>query len=215
MGNICSGGDDVSKPEEPSSNGNEQLVKTNSCTEVMERKPDSGDDDTVVNLTQRQRDDCQQIFSVFEEDDEKVDVKHIAPMMRALNYKPCEEEITSVTHQVDKEHDSKMVFQLFLRIMAPCIIKANEKYSEDKIQVAFERFDKDHNGYITASELKIALQEGFCAGMKRVADALTDEDIEEIMNEADLNGDGMISYSEFKEMIPHLNVGIHTSVKIK
>jgi len=99
--------------------------------------------------------------------------------------------------------------------MAPRIIKANEVYAEDKIQAAFRRFDKDHNGFITASELRIALQDSFCPGMKRVAEALTDDDVQEVMNEADLNGDGKISYSEFKEMIPHLSLGIHTSVKTK
>jgi Ca2+-binding EF-hand superfamily protein len=136
-------------------------------------------------------------------------------MMRALNYKPTEEEIASITDRVQKDHDSKMIFQIFLQIMAPRIIKANEVYADDKIQAAFERFDKDRDGVITASELRIALQDGFCPGMKKVAEALTDEDIAEVMNEADLNGDGVISYSEFKEIIPHLCEGLHTSVKIK
>ena len=146
---------------------------------------------------------------------DKVDIKHIAVMMRALNHQPSDKEITSLTARSQKEHNSKMTFQIFLQTMAPRIIKANEVYSEDKIQAAFRRFDKDHNGYLTASELRIALQDNFCPGMKRVAEALTDDDVQEVMSEADLNGDGKISYSEFKEMIPHLSLGIHTSVKSK
>jgi len=215
MGNICSEGDSAAKSN--TSKGppdDEEILKTNSSIEVMERSPSSSAD-TVWNLTQRQQDECEEVFAVFEEDDDKADVKHIAVMMRALNYQPSPKEITSLTARSQKEHNSKMTFQIFLQIMAPRIIKANEVYAEDKIQAAFRRFDKDHNGFITASELRIALQDSFCPGMKRVAEALTDDDVQEVMNEADLNGDGKISYSEFKEMIPHLSLGIHTSVKTK
>ncbi len=51
--------------------------------------------------------------------------------------------------------------------------------------------------------------------MQDVAEVLSDEDVEDVMHEADLNGDGRISYSEFMEMIPNLSTAIHVSTKVK
>lgn len=137
-------------------------------------------------------------------------------MMRAFNYKPTDEDLKLLVERIEKEcEDSRMDFQCFLHIMAPRILEVNEVYSEEKITEAFNRFDRDHNGYISASELRIALKDHFCPGMKRVANELTDDDVQEIMHEADLDGDGLINYDEFKKMIPLFSDCIHTAVKIK
>lgn len=69
MGNICSEGDSNDKPDASKGpNDDEEILKTNSSIEVMERSPSSGAN-TVWNLTQRQQNDCEEVFSVFEEDD--------------------------------------------------------------------------------------------------------------------------------------------------
>lgn len=47
-------------------------------------------------------------------------------------------------------------------------------------------FDKDGNGSISANEFKHA--------MTTYGEALTDEEVNSMLEEADLNGDGTISY---------------------
>ena len=47
-------------------------------------------------------------------------------------------------------------------------------------------FDKDSNGYITASELKYV--------MHSLGEKLTDEEVDEMIKEADLDGDHQINY---------------------
>lgn len=59
---------------------------------------------------------------------------------------------------------------------------------------AFRVFDKDGNGYITAQELKIAMQE---MGMP-----LSDAEIQMMIREKDVNGDGVIDYEEFVAQNP-------------
>jgi Ca2+-binding EF-hand superfamily protein len=65
--------------------------------------------------------------------------------------------------------------------------------SDSNLQVAFAFFDDDNNGYITRSELQAALAQ---MGQKRSAD-----DIAEMLEQYDLNGDGQLSFPEFVKMM--------------
>lgn len=158
-----------------------------------------------MRLSFKQMQDCEDVFSVFEMDDGTVDVEHLGPMISALvvksETKPSQEEIEYISTKVR----GKMDFTHFFQLVAPYIEKANENYSKEKIDAAFKRFDIDGNGYITVSELRIALRDSFGGKMKDVVDPLDDQDVEEIMAEADLDGDGRISYAEFSVMVPHLS----------
>ena len=51
---------------------------------------------------------------------------------------------------------------------------------------AFNVFDKDGNGRITAPELKLA--------MMNLGENLNDEEVEEMIREADLDGNGEVDY---------------------
>ncbi len=58
--------------------------------------------------------------------------------------------------------------------------------NEDELKEAFRVFDKDGDGFISYPELKIVL--------KSLGEKLTDEEINSMVKEADLNNDGRISY---------------------
>ena len=57
---------------------------------------------------------------------------------------------------------------------------------QSELQEAFQVFDTDGNGYISASELKQV--------MSNLGENMTDEEINEMLREADLDGDGQISF---------------------
>ena len=50
----------------------------------------------------------------------------------------------------------------------------------------FELFDKDHNNFISKEELR--------DGLSKLGEVLTEQDLKDILEEADLDGDGNISY---------------------
>ena len=64
--------------------------------------------------------------------------------------------------------------------------------TDDKLQLAFNLFDRDGGGTISASELKEVLGVG-----KNIEEKVWNE----IIMEADANGDGEISFLEFKTMM--------------
>ena len=65
--------------------------------------------------------------------------------------------------------------------------------NKDKIHETFWVFDKDGNGYISAVELHHVMTN---SGVK-----LTDEEVDEMIKEADTDGDGRVNYEEFVQMV--------------
>lgn len=63
---------------------------------------------------------------------------------------------------------------------------------EENIRAAFVKLDEDGNGYITRDELTKALESN---------KTLTEEEVDMIVDEVDVNGDGNIDYPEFLAMI--------------
>ena len=62
--------------------------------------------------------------------------------------------------------------------------KVAKSDSDAELKAAFEVFDKDGNGTISAEELRTL--------MKSIGEDLTDQDIDEMVKEADKDGDGNI-----------------------
>lgn len=54
-------------------------------------------------------------------------------------------------------------------------------------------FDKDNNGYISAAELKLV--------MANLGEKLTDDEVNDMIREADMDGDGQINFEEFVRMM--------------
>ena len=65
-------------------------------------------------------------------------------------------------------------------------IKMKEAHTEEEISEAFKFFDKDGNGYITSTELKTM--------MTNLGQDLTDEQVDEMIREADTDDDGRVNY---------------------
>lgn len=57
---------------------------------------------------------------------------------------------------------------------------------EVEIREAFSVFDKDGNGYISLEELKQI--------MAQLGERVTDDELDEMMREADLNSDGLVDF---------------------
>lgn len=92
--------------------------------------------------------------------------------------------------EVDANGNGTIEFGEFLALMAR---KMKETDAEEELKEAFKVFDKDQNGYISANELRNV--------MINLGEKLTDEEVEQMIREADIDGDGQVNYEEFVRMM--------------
>jgi Ca2+-binding EF-hand superfamily protein len=75
---------------------------------------------------------------------------------------------------------------------------------DDIAYAAFKKFDKDDNNVIDRSELK-----GIFAEIQKslnISEEITDEDINEAINQLDKNGNGVLEFGEFRKLFIGLYV---------
>ncbi|XP_075410153.1 calmodulin-like [Tenrec ecaudatus] len=110
--------------------------------------------------------------------------------MRSLGQNQTETELQDVLHEVDVGGngtiDSPEVWTMMARNM-------KDTDSEGEVHEAFRVIDKDGNGYIGVAELRQA--------MTNLGEKLTDQGVDEMIREADIDGDGQVNYEEFVQMM--------------
>lgn len=102
-------------------------------------------------------------------------------MMRSLGQNPSESELQDMINEVDADNNGTIDFPEFLTMMAR---KMKDTDSEEEIREAFKVFDRDNNGFISAAELRHV--------MTSIGEKLTDDEVDEMIREADQDGDGRI-----------------------
>ena len=98
-------------------------------------------------------------------------------MMRSLGQNPTDAEVQDIINEVDVDGSGSMEFPEFCVMM---VKKMEETDTENEIQEAYRVFDKDKDGYITRSEMRMILS--------ALPERLTQAEIEEILDAADDDG---------------------------
>lgn len=149
-----------------------------------------------LELSEEQKQEIREAFDLFDADGSgTIDIKELKVAMRALGFEPRKDEIKKTVSEIDKEGTGTIDFNDFLSLMTA---KMTEKDSKEEILKAFKLFDDDETGKISFRNLKRVAKE--------LGENLTDEELQEMIDEADRDGDGEINEADFLRIMKKTNL---------
>lgn len=127
-------------------------------------------------------------FLLFDKDlSGKISVDEIAKVLKSFGQDMTQDEVKHMIADLDEDASGELDFDEFITFMQRTQVE--DVSEEEEIIRAFQTFDKDGNGYLSCAEFKHILV--------NLGDRFTEEEVEEIYKEADLNHDGKLDYREF------------------
>ncbi|ELU14232.1 hypothetical protein CAPTEDRAFT_100820, partial [Capitella teleta] len=115
--------------------------------------------------------------------DGTITTKELGSVMRSLGQTPTEAELQDMINEFDEDGNGSVEFDEFLTMMSK---KMKDTDGDQEVLEAFKVFDRDGDGLITGEELSQV--------MTNLGEKLTKGEVEEMIHEADLDGDGAINY---------------------
>lgn len=135
--------------------------------------------------------EIKEAFNVFDKDNDGfITIKELGTVMRSLGHNPTECELQDMIKLYDKDESGTIDFPEFLDLMTT---KMKETELEEQLIQTFKVFDRDGNGLLSGQELKYV--------MAVVGEVLTEQEVDELIKQADIDGDGFINYQEFVKMM--------------
>ncbi|KAL2500862.1 putative calcium-binding protein CML18 [Forsythia ovata] len=117
----------------------------------------------------------------------------LGSLLRSLGLKPSSDKLDSLIQKANKNNNGLVEFSKFVALVVSELMPAKLLYTEEQSRQLFRMFDRDGNMYIMAGEL--------AHSTAKLGHALTAEELTGMIREADTNGDGRISFSEFSQAI--------------
>jgi centrin-1 len=138
-------------------------------------------------LDEEAMEEVKEAFNLFDTEGKgSIDVRELKAAFRALGFQVKKVEIRQMFIDMDKDLSSALVsYDDFVEMVTP---RMQNRDSREEIMKVFALFD-DNTGAISFKNLKRVAME--------LGENLTDEELQEMVDEADRDGDGVINKEEF------------------
>ncbi|KAI7869798.1 uncharacterized protein EV154DRAFT_530494 [Mucor mucedo] len=120
-----------------------------------------------------------------------MDAQTLKEIYKVAQVSVTDAEIAAQIKAADAKGTGSVDFEDFLVVMN----KQSDENAEEGVAKVFALLDTDNDGQITGDDLK--------RGVALYGKSITEQDVDEMLFSADVDGDGMINYEEFlKVMTP-------------
>merc|ERR1711872_87771 len=109
-------------------------------------------------------------------------------ILKSMGVKVDKDDMENYAGEVDEAATGQFSFMQFCQVAAKFMIEDDEELKE-----AFRIYDKEGQGFITTDVLKEILRE--------IDTTLTEDDLDNIIEEVDEDGSGTLDFDEFQEMM--------------
>ncbi|ELU06160.1 hypothetical protein CAPTEDRAFT_227531 [Capitella teleta] len=142
-------------------------------------------------MTRQQVEELREAFELFDKDgDGSITSEELLTVMTSLRQQATEAEIKDMIQQVDIDGKGQVSFEDFVELMM-CL--RTQQSVNDEMRSAFQIFDQDGDGFIDAMDIGRTMAD--------LGEKLTAGDVEQMIHEADADGDGKINFEQFIRMM--------------
>ncbi|THD22149.1 Calmodulin striated muscle [Fasciola hepatica] len=170
-----------------------QIARNYSRGSLMEEGENYGWDMVRIGrLTRAQLVDIRGAFHFFDTNgDGVITTEELATTMQYLGLQASNNDLLNMMRQADEDGNGCIDFKEFVRMMTEYYSQLTK--STDIYKRVFAEFDNNGDGFIDLQELKRI--------MSSVGESLTESDLDEMIKEADQDGDGKVSFQEFIDVL--------------
>ncbi|KAH7649172.1 centrin [Cryptosporidium bovis] len=148
-----------------------------------------------TELSEQQKLEIKEAFELFDGDSiGYIDIKEVKVAMRALGFDPKKEELKKLSSNLESGN-GMVSYNEFYDLVETKILQRDPR---EEIIKAFKLFDDDGTGKISFKNLKRVAKE--------LGENISDEEIQEMIDEADRDGDGEINQEEFIRIMRKTNL---------
>lgn len=123
--------------------------------------------------------------------DGEIETNELGTAMRMLGQNPSEADLKEMIAHVDTDRSGRIDFEDFMLLMHRKL--SSTKDTEEMLKRAFDKFDSRGEGYVGTADLRNKLT--------TIGEKLTDEEFDELMKYADVDGDGSINVEELCKLL--------------
>ena len=135
--------------------------------------------------------ECQIIFDSFDKDkDNKIGVEYLEDCLRVCGAAPTQQQLETIFQNLQETGNKLIDFQSFLFLLDKIL---KDQDTEEDIINKFKKLDKLDNGTISEKDLRHLLSD--------FENSLSNEDIEEIIQDANVDENGYINIEKFTKIL--------------